>query len=82
MRFFIISLLSTAVLFNGVGCKRIQSKLDRLAEAAGIREKAGEEAIGTAEPAVTPEQEALEHRLQDKAMFEAAEAEAPKAEPF
>lgn len=82
MRFVFSGLLCAAFLFTGTGCKRIQQKMDRLAHAAGI---AKEEPAPPkpAEPVLTPEQLAMEKRVQDAALLEAAQPEAtPKAEPF
>jgi peptidoglycan/xylan/chitin deacetylase (PgdA/CDA1 family) len=56
--------------------------MDRLARTAGIA-KEEPPAAPVAEPVLTPEQQAIEKRLQDGAIFDAAHPEeAPKAEPF
>ncbi|MEN3943879.1 polysaccharide deacetylase family protein [Prosthecobacter sp. SYSU 5D2] len=84
MRYF--TLLLSLVLLPGLpACKRIESKLDRLAEAAGItQEPSPDDPSGVSAPPLTPEEEAMEKRLKDSAVFEAAREEdlAPKAEPF
>lgn len=80
--------LSLFVFLGLPACKRIESKLDRLARAAGItKEEPPPEKPNDAHHAdgpLTPEQEAMEKRLQDSAVFEAAKPEdlAPAAEPF
>lgn len=82
MRIFFFGLLCAALLLGGAGCGRIQAKLDRLARAAGIAEEPKAPAP-PAEVALTPEQEAIEKRLGDTAIFDASHPEeVPKAEPF
>lgn len=84
MRYLTLS-LSLLLLAGLPACKRIESKLDRLARAAGITQEPPPEAKkANVEPVLTPEQEAMEKRLQDNAVFEAAKVEdpVPKAEPF
>lgn len=75
--------LSFVFLLHLPSCKRIESKLDRLAEAAGIVEGAAPAPSQTDVP-LTPEEEAIEKRLKESAVFEAAKEEdlAPKAEVF
>lgn len=76
----------TALLALAVtSCKRIESKLDRLAQAAGITKEPEPAAKAkSTEPVLTPEQEAMEKRLQESAVFDAAKPEdlVPKAVPF
>lgn len=75
--------LLLALLALGLpACKRIEAKLDRLARAAGLKQEPPPAA--KAEPRLTPEQEAMEKRVQDSAVFAAAKPEdvVPKAEPF
>lgn len=77
--------LSLLMVLSLPACKRIESKLDRLARAAGITQEAPPiPAAKPAEAPLTPEQEAMERRLQDSAVFEAVKEEdlAPKAEEF
>ncbi|TDU69238.1 polysaccharide deacetylase [Prosthecobacter fusiformis] len=85
MRYFTLS-LSILLLAGLPACKRIESKLDRLARAAGITpELPPEQKTALVEAPLTPEQEAMEKRLQESAVFEAAKEEdlqAPKAEAF
>lgn len=78
-------LLSLLALLPVSGCKRIEAKLDRLARAAGLsKEPPPAAAEKTAEVPLTPEQEAMEKRLEHSSVFEAPKAEelALKAEPF
>ncbi len=79
--FFLTSLACLALLAGGTGCKRIQSKLDRLSKAAGLE---APEPPKPAEPPLTEEEKMLEKKVQETAVFETAkkEDEAPKAEPF
>lgn len=84
MRYLTLS-FSLLVVLGLSSCKRIESKLDRLARAAGITQEPPPEAKKAhAETPLTPEQEAMEKRLQDNAVFEAAKVDdtVPKAEPF
>lgn len=78
MRYFALT-LSILISLGLPACKRIESKLDRLANAAGIDGNSSEAGVP-----LTPEQEAMEKRLRDTAVFEAAREEdmVPKAEPF
>jgi peptidoglycan/xylan/chitin deacetylase (PgdA/CDA1 family) len=82
MRAFAIT-FSIVILVSLSACKRIESKLDRLARAAGITEEPAKSSAKAPE-VLTPEQEAMEKRLKDSAVFEAAKEEdlVPKAEPF
>ncbi|HCN30011.1 MAG TPA: hypothetical protein DIT64_14995 [Verrucomicrobiales bacterium] len=63
-------------------CKRVEAKLDRLARAAGLIEEPPPPK--PAEPVLTPEELALEQRLQDGAAFATATQDdaVPKAVPF
>lgn len=63
-------------------CKRIQDKLERLAEKSGALPP--KPAPKPAEPQLTPEQELIEKKLKDSAMLEAAapEPEIPAAPAF
>jgi peptidoglycan/xylan/chitin deacetylase (PgdA/CDA1 family) len=66
-------------------CKRIEAKLERLARAAGITNEPTPEAKPkTTESELTPEQKAMEARVLNSAIFEAAAPapEVPKAIPF
>ncbi len=75
MRSFTLS-LSILLLIGLPACKRIESKLDRLARAAGItQEPPPAPKPKEAAHVLTPEQEAMEKRLQDSAVFEAAKEE-------
>ncbi|MBB5038128.1 polysaccharide deacetylase family protein [Prosthecobacter dejongeii] len=82
MRYFALT-LSLIGLLGITACKRIESKLDRLARAAGITQDPPPPPK-VAEPVLTPEQEAMEKRLQESSVFEAAKAEdlVPKAVAF
>jgi peptidoglycan/xylan/chitin deacetylase (PgdA/CDA1 family) len=85
MRYF--TLFISLVLLSGLpACKRIESKLDRLAQAAGLTQgpTPGGSSGKSTEAPLTPEEEAMEKRLKESAVFEAAKEEdiAPKAEPF
>ncbi len=87
MRVFLLLALAAAVCLAPTACKRVEAKLDRLARAAGITTEpppAVESKATPAEPALTPEQQALEARLQNNAIFEAAKPDeaVPKAAPF
>ena len=66
----IFALLSLAALPS---CKRIQDKLERLAEKSGALPP--KPAPKPAEPQLTPEQELIEKKLKDSAMLEAAAPE-------
>ncbi|HYF37433.1 MAG TPA: polysaccharide deacetylase family protein, partial [Prosthecobacter sp.] len=82
MRFLVFGLFGFLLLLGVTGCGRIQAKLDRLARAAGMADEPPP-AAAPAEASLTPEQEALEQRLGDDAIFDASHPEeAPKAEPF
>ncbi len=62
------------------GCDKIDSKLQRLAEAGGIAETVP---VAPAEPALTEEEKALQMAAQDPSVFDpSVEADVPKAEPF
>lgn len=78
-------LLASLILVFGAGCKRIESKLDRLARAAGLKEAAPQKpASAPADTPLTPEQHAMEKHLQERVVFEAAKPEdlVPQAEAF
>jgi len=79
----ISTLLLAAILPLSTSCKRIEAKLDRLARAAGITTEDAKPVKAT-EPALTPEQQAMEARLLNSAVFEAAKPEeiVPKAVAF
>jgi peptidoglycan/xylan/chitin deacetylase (PgdA/CDA1 family) len=84
MRLIPICLLA-ALLLPATSCKRIEAKLDRLARAAGITAESSPQAkTKPAEPVLTPEQQAIEARVLNSAIFEAAKPEeaAPKAIAF
>lgn len=84
MRYFTLS-LSLLLSVGLPACKRIESKLDRLARAAGLTQEPPPAAKPKApEPVLTPEQLEMEKRLRDSSVFEAAKVEdlPPKAEPF
>ncbi len=66
----LFALLSLAALPS---CKRIQDKLERLAEKSGALPP--KPAPKPAEPQLTPEQELIEKKLKDSAMLEAAAPE-------
>jgi peptidoglycan/xylan/chitin deacetylase (PgdA/CDA1 family) len=66
----LFALLSLAAL---PACKRIQDKLERLAEKSGALPP--KPAPKPAEPQLTPEQELIEKKLKDSAMLEAAAPE-------
>lgn len=74
-----IILLSACLVCAPVSCKRIEAKLDRLARTAGLIEEPP-----PPEPELTPEELAMQKRLQDTAAFATAtEADlVPKAVPF
>ncbi|GEP41193.1 polysaccharide deacetylase family protein [Brevifollis gellanilyticus] len=84
MRFSTICLLA-ALSCLAPSCKRLEAKLDRLARLAGITTPAEEEAQKKkAEPVLTPEQQALEAKVLNSAVFETVKHEdvAPKAVAF
>lgn len=74
--------LIAAALLAAPACKRIQDKLERLAEKSGA--VPAKEAEKAAEPVLTPEQQEIEKKLKDAAMIEAAvpEPEIPAAPAF
>lgn len=78
-RWIFISLIFA--LAAPVSCKRIEAKLDRLAKAAGLIEEPPPKPV---EPELTPEELAMEKRLQEGAAFAAATEQdvAPKPEAF
>jgi peptidoglycan/xylan/chitin deacetylase (PgdA/CDA1 family) len=82
MRLLPICLL--AALTSLTSCKRIEAKLDRLARLAGLTTPTDEAPKKKAEPVLTPEQQALEAKVLNSAVFETVkpEVEVPKAEPF
>jgi hypothetical protein len=73
----ILALLSLAAL---PACKRIQDKLERLAEKSGALPP--KPAPKPAEPQLTPEQELIEKKLKDSAMLEAAAPEPVMPKPL
>ncbi|MBL9132165.1 MAG: polysaccharide deacetylase family protein [Verrucomicrobiaceae bacterium] len=81
MKRLLTALLLLAALSAAPACKRIQDKLERLAEKSGAAPKAPEK---PAEPALTPEQELIEKKLQDPSMLQAVvpEPEVPAAPVF
>ena len=84
MRFLTICLLAALTGLFTTSCKRLEAKLDRLARLAGITTPGEEVAKKKAEPVLTPEQQALEAKVLNSAVFEAAKPEeaAPKATAF
>ncbi len=82
MRLLPICLLAALTCLTS--CKRVEAKLDRLARLAGLTTPAEEAPKKKAEPVLTPEQQALEAKVLNSAVFETVkpEVEAPKAEPF
>lgn len=82
MRLLPICLLAALTCLTS--CKRIEAKLDRLARLAGLTTPTEEAPKKKAEPELTPEQQALEAKVVNSAVFETVkpEVEAPKAEPF
>jgi peptidoglycan/xylan/chitin deacetylase (PgdA/CDA1 family) len=83
MRFPTICLLA-ALICLATSCKRIEAKLDRLARLAGITTPAEEAPKKKAAPVLTPEQQALEAKVLNSAVFETVKPEeaAPKATAF
>lgn len=83
MKCFLFLTLALAAGFLPA-CKRVEAKLDRLARAAGLTEDPPPVVEAKEEPALTPEQQAIEARAQNNAIFEAArpEEQVPKAVPF
>jgi peptidoglycan/xylan/chitin deacetylase (PgdA/CDA1 family) len=78
-------LLLTLFIFQASSCKRIEAKLDRIARAAGLTsEPAQPTKPKPPETPLTPEQQAIEARVLNSAIFEAAKPEepAPKAVAF
>lgn len=77
-----LTLIFLVVLALGAlpGCKRIEDKLRRLAEQSGVTPKPPP----PAEPALTPEEQAIEKKLQESALLAAGvpEPEVPKAPEF
>lgn len=81
MRFPTICLLA-ALTCLAPSCKRIEAKLDRLARLAGITTPV-QETEKKADPVLTPEQQALEAKVLNSAVFETVKIEeAPKAVAF
>lgn len=75
----------TLFIFSGSSCKRIEAKLDRIARAAGLTTEAAQPTKPKPpEVPLTPEQQAIEARALNNAIFEAAKPEevVPKAVPF
>lgn len=81
MRPFTLTLSLILTLGLLPACKRIESKLDRLAKAAGITQETRTQEVPVP---LTPEQEAMEKRLQDNSVYEVPKAEeiTPKAPAF
>ncbi len=77
------ALLLIAFLTAGIlsGCKRIEDKMRRLAEQSGVTPKPPPPSAPV-EPALTPEEQAIEKKLQESAMADSAELEAPVVEAF
>ncbi len=74
------AVFATAVALSLTGCGKIESKLQRLAEAGGIEEPAP---VAPPEPELTPEEKAIQMAAQDPSVFDASvEEDVPKAEPF
>ncbi len=80
-----LHLILLASLFVGTlpSCKRVEEKLRRLAEQSGVTPKTPEPEKA-AEPVLTAEEQAIEKKLQESAMVEAAAPEptVPKAPEF
>lgn len=83
MRLLSTILLAALALGSLPSCKRIEDKLRRLAEQSGVSPKA-EVPDKPAEPVLTPEEQAIEKKLQESAMLDAAvpEPEEPQAPEF
>lgn len=83
MRLPLICLLA-ALLPLATSCKRIEAKLERLARTAGITTEPPPAPKPKPADTLTPEQQAMEARVLNSAIFEAAKPEeiAPKAIPF
>lgn len=81
-----ISFLFLSVfIINAPSCKRIEAKLDRIARAAGLTSEAAQPTKPKPpEAPLTPEQQAIEARALNSAIFEAAKPEEimPKAVAF
>ncbi len=84
MRTVTLILLATLALGALPACKRIESKLRRLAEQSGVTPKPPPSPPKPAEPVLTAEELAIEKKLQETALLEAAtpEPEVPKAPAF
>jgi peptidoglycan/xylan/chitin deacetylase (PgdA/CDA1 family) len=82
MRFLPICFLAALTCLTS--CKRVEAKLDRLARLAGLTTAAEEVPKKKAEPVLTPEQQALEAKVLNSAVFETVKPEVvvPKAETF
>jgi len=78
-----LALTVTFLVLTHTSCKRIEAKLDRMAQTAGITQKP-QPKPKAAEPVLTPEQQAIEARLHASAVFEVARPEdaMPKTAPF
>lgn len=83
MRPLYLILLASFALGSLPSCKRIEEKFRRLAEQSGVAPKQPEAPKG-ADPVLTPEEQAIEKKLQESAMIEAAapEPEVSKAPEF
>ena len=75
---FAFSLILVVLAFAALpSCKRIEAKLRRLAEQSGVTPKPPPQAPKVEEPVLTPEEQAIEKKLQETALLEAA-APAPE----
>lgn len=84
MRLLTTILLATLALGTLPSCKRIEAKLRRLAEQSGVTPKPSE-APKSAEPVLTPEEQAMEKKLQEATLLQSAvpnEPDVPKAPEF
>ncbi len=84
MRFDFLLLLAVLALSALPSCKRIEDKLRRLAEQSGVTPKPAPVPVKPAEPELTPEEQAIEKKLQETALLDAAAAalEVPTAPAF
>lgn len=75
-----LAVLAVSAALVLTGCGKIESKLQRLAEAGGIEEPAPATPV---EPQLTQEEQAIQLAAQDPSVFDASlEEDASKAEPF
>jgi peptidoglycan/xylan/chitin deacetylase (PgdA/CDA1 family) len=82
MRFVLPLLLAVLALGALPSCKRIEAKLRRLAEQSGVTPKPPPPPPKPEEPALTPEEQAIEKKLQETALVDAAAPEIPEAPTF